>query len=165
LLNHHEWSAWLQLVTTFTLLPAALDSQLQREAGMSHFEFGVMAVLSRQSDRRLQLKELAVGVNGSLSRLSHVISRMERRGWVRRSSGAKGRATHAVLTNEGYRTLMAAGPIHFREVRRLVFDVLTPEEVKALRLVTGRVNAGLLGDVDLGTLARRVRERSTRESS
>ena len=69
------------------------------------------------------------------------------------------------MTNEGYRTLMVTGPIHFREVRRLVFDVLTPEEVKALRLVTGRVNAGLLGDVDLGTLARRVRERSTRESS
>ena len=121
---------------------------------MSHFEFGVMAVLSRQSDRSLQLKDLAVVANGSLSRLSHVISRLERRGWVRRTRGTKGRATHAVLTNEGYRTLMAAGPIHFREVRRLVFDVLTPEEVKALRQVASRINAGLLGEINLGTLAR-----------
>jgi DNA-binding MarR family transcriptional regulator len=164
-LNHHEWSAWLQLVSTFTLLPAALDSQLQREAGMSHFEFGVMAALSRQQGRRLQLKELAVVANGSLSRLSHVISRLERRGWVRRTSGSKGRATHAELTDEGYRKLIAAGPIHFREVRRLVFDVLTPEEVKALKQLTGRINAGLLSEINLGTLARQTRERSMRQSS
>jgi DNA-binding MarR family transcriptional regulator len=165
-LNHHEWSAWLHLVSTFTLLPAALDSQLQREGGMSHFEFGVMAALSRQPDRRLQLKDLAVVANGSLSRLSHVISRMELRAWVRRTSGTNGRATHAELTEEGYRKLMEAGPIHFREVRRLVFDVLTPEEVKALKHVTGRINAGLLGDISgLGTLGRRTRERSRRRSS
>jgi DNA-binding MarR family transcriptional regulator len=161
-LNRHEWSAWLQLVSTFTLLPAALDSQLQRDAGMSHFEFAVMAALSRQPDRRLQLKELAVVANGSLSRLSHVISRLERRAWVRRTSGTKGRATHAQLTDEGYRRLMEAGPIHFREVRRLVFDVLTPEEVKAVRQVTGRINAGLLDEISLGTLARGTRKRSMR---
>lgn len=163
-LNHHEWSAWLQLVSTFTLLPAALDSQLQQFAGMSHFEFSVMAALSRQPDRRLQLKDLAMGANGSLSRLSHVISRLEGRGWVRRKSENKGRATHAELTNEGYRQLMAAGPIHFREVRRLVFDVLTPDEVKALGHVTGRINVGLLGEISLGKLARAVRERSARHS-
>jgi len=153
------------LVSTFTLLPAALDSHLQREAGVTHFEFGVMAALSRQPDRRWQLKDLALVVNGSLSRLSHVITRLEGRGWVRRRSGSKGRATQAELTDEGYQRLMAAGPIHFREVRRLVFDVLTPEEVKALQQVTGRINAGLLGDVDLGTLARRTRARSMRDSS
>lgn len=132
---------------------------------MSHFEFGVMAALSRQPDRRLQLKDLAVVANGSLSRLSHVISRLEELGWVRRASGTKGRATHAVLTDEGYRKLMATGPIHFREVRRLVFDVLTPDEVKALKQVTGRINAGLFGEISLGTLARGPRERSMRESS
>jgi DNA-binding MarR family transcriptional regulator len=164
-LNHPEWSAWLQLVATLTLLPAALDSQLQREAGMSHFEFGVMAALSRQPGRSLQLKDLAVVANGSLSRLSHVISRLERRGWVRRTSRGKGRATHAELTDQGYRKLLETGPIHFREVRRLVFDVLTPDEVKALKQVTSRINAGLLGDISLGTLARQTRERSRRQTS
>jgi DNA-binding MarR family transcriptional regulator len=106
-----------------------------------------------------------VVANGSLSRLSHVISRLERRGWVRRTSGAKGRATRAELTDEGYRKLMATGPIHFREVRRLVFDALKPDEVKALRQVTGRINAGLLGEINLGPLARRTRERSMRHST
>jgi DNA-binding MarR family transcriptional regulator len=164
-LNLREWSAWLQLLSTFTLLPAALDSQLRREAGISHFEFGVMAALSRQPKRSLQLKDLAVVANGSLSRLSHVISRLEERGWVRRTNGTKGRATDAQLTDEGYRKLMAAGPIHFREVRRLVFDVLTPEEVKAMGRVTSRINVNLPGGIDLGTLARQTRRRSLREAS
>jgi DNA-binding MarR family transcriptional regulator len=151
-------------VSTFTLLPAALDSQLQREAGMTHFEFEVMVALSRQPDRSLQLKDLAVIANGSLSRLSHVISRLEGRGWVRRRSGTRGRATHAELTDVGYKKLMATGPIHLREVRRLVFDVLTPDEVKALKQVAGRINAGLVAEIDLGTLARRARKRSIRQS-
>ncbi len=129
---------------------------------MSHFEFGVMAALSRQPGRRLQLKDLAVVANGSLSRLSHVITRLEGRAWVRRTSAAKGRATHAELTDEGYRKLMAAGPIHFREVRRLVFDVLTPDQVKALKQVTARINTGLLGEINLGPLARGSRKRSMR---
>src|SRR5258707_2849733 len=163
-LNNHEWSAWLHLLATFTWLPAAIDSQLQREAGMSHFEFGVMAALSRQPGRRLQLKDLAVVANGSLSRLSHVISRLERQGWVRRVSGAKGRATNAELTDKGYRKLMGAGPIHFAEVRRLVVGVLTPQEVKELRRVTSRINAGLIPETNLGPLARRTRTRALRQT-
>jgi len=164
-LNNREWSAWLHLLATFTLLPAALDSQLQREAGMSHFEFGVMAALSRQPGRRLQLKDLAVVANGSLSRLSHVVSRLERQGWVRRVSGARGRATNAELTDKGYKKLMEVGPIHFAEVRRLVFDVLAPEEVKELRRVTSRLNAGLIPETNLGPLARRTRASALRRSS
>jgi len=132
---------------------------------MSHFEFEVMVALSRQPGRRLQLKDLAVVSNGSLSRLSHVISRLEGRAWVRRRTGTTGRVTHAELTDEGYRKLMATGPIHLREVRRLVFDVLTPEEVKALGHVTGRINSGLLGEIDLGSLARRTGARAKRGAS
>src|SRR5258708_40007584 len=105
-------------MATFTLLPAAIDSQLQREAGMTHFEFSVLAALSRQPGRRLQLKDLAVVANGSLSRLSHVISRLEREGWVRRVSGTKGRATNAELTDQGHRKLMQAGPMLLSERSR-----------------------------------------------
>jgi DNA-binding MarR family transcriptional regulator len=94
-----------------------------------------------------------------------VISRLEGRGWVRRRSGTKGRTTYAELTNTGYLKLMAAGQIHLREVRRLVFDVLTPEEVKALKRVTSLINAGLLSETNLGALARRTREPATGQSS
>ena len=109
-----------------------------------------MAVLSQQPGRSLQLKDLAVVANGSLSRLSHVISRLGRQGWVRRVSGARGRATNAELTNKGYRKLMEAGPIHFAEVRRLIFDVLAAEDVYDLWRVTSRINAGLIPETNLG---------------
>src|SRR2546425_12780782 len=72
-LSHREWSAWLQLLGTITLLPAALDSQLQREAGMSQLEFAVMVVLTRQPGRGLQINDLAVVSNGSLSTLCDVL--------------------------------------------------------------------------------------------
>ena len=119
---------------------------------MTHFEFQVMVALSRQPGRRVQLKDLAVVAHGSLSRLSHVISRLEGRGWVRRTGATRPRATYAELTDKGYEKLMATGPIHLREVRRLVFDVLTPEDVKALKQVAGRINAGLLDGIGLGRL-------------
>src|SRR5260370_15979104 len=100
-------------MATFTLLPAAIDSQLHREAGMSHFEFSIMATLSRQPGRHIQLKDLAVIANGSLSRLSHVISRLERQGCARRVSGTKGRATNAEFADKGYRKLMEPEPLRF----------------------------------------------------
>lgn len=132
---------------------------------MTHFEFEVMVALSRQPDRSLQLKDLAVVANGSLSRLSHVISRLEARGWVRRKGATRPRATYAELTDKGYEKLKATGPIHLREVRRLVFDVLTPDEVNALKQVTGRINAGLLDEIGLGEIGQRARDRARRQSS
>src|SRR5260370_7641555 len=103
---------------------------------MTPFEFEGMVALSRQPYRSLQLKDLAVLSNGSLSRLSHVISRLEERGWVRRRRENKGHVTHAELTDRGYRKLMEAGPIHLRDVRRLLFDVPTQHDVKPLTHAT-----------------------------
>jgi hypothetical protein len=69
------------------------------------------------------------------------------------------------LTDKGYRKLMEVGPIHFQEVRRLVFDVLTPQEVKDLTRVTSRLNAGLVPETNLGPLARRIRASARRQPS
>jgi DNA-binding MarR family transcriptional regulator len=142
-LDEHERCAWLGLGGTFTLLPAALDSHLQREAGISLFEYSVMAVLSEQPDHTLQLKDLAILANGSLSRLSHVITRLERRGWVRRCSESRSRATHARLTELGYQKVVETAPLHVAEVRRLVFDALTAQQVNALEDITSRINAAI----------------------
>jgi len=69
------------------------------------------------------------------------------------------------LTNKGYRKLMEAGPIHFAEVRRLIFDVLAAEDVDDLWRVTSRINAGLIPETNLGPLARRTRASALRQSS
>ena len=102
-------------------------------------------LLLEQPDHTLQLKDLATLTNGSLSRLSHVVTRLERRGWVRRSSQNRRRATHARLTELGTelgrQKVTEATPGHSAEVRRLVFDVLTAAQVSALEEITGRINA------------------------
>jgi DNA-binding MarR family transcriptional regulator len=133
-LTDDERDAWIRLVGVFIKLPAALDAQLQRDAGVSHFEYMVLSRLSEAPDDTLRMSDLAVLANGSLSRLSHVVTRLERRGWVRRESRpGDGRYTNAVLTGEGRAKVEATAPGHVAAVRELVIDALHPEQVEQLR--------------------------------
>ncbi|WP_156095133.1 MarR family winged helix-turn-helix transcriptional regulator [Nocardia lijiangensis] len=107
-----------------TRLPSALDTQLQRESGVTHFEYWVMMLLSEEPGHRLQMSELAHKANASLSRLSHVVSKLERMGWAQRSTTMGRRGVHAVLTDDGYLKVVEAAPGYLDAVRHLVFDGL-----------------------------------------
>ncbi|WP_370439732.1 MarR family winged helix-turn-helix transcriptional regulator [Kineococcus halophytocola] len=123
-----------------TALPAALDGQLQRESGLTHFEYWVLSALSEAPDRTLRMGCLAGSANGSLSRLSHVAGRLERRGLLRRRPDpGDGRVTLATLTDAGRDAVVAAAPGHVDAVRRLVFDALTPEQTRQLLEIGDRV--------------------------
>src|ERR671933_1449556 len=101
-LDDDEMRSWLALNGVILLLPGTLDSHMQRTNGITLFEYLVMAMLSEAPGRTLQLKRLASVVNGSLSRLSHVVTRLEQRGWVRREPLAEnGRVPMATLTEGG----------------------------------------------------------------
>ncbi|MCW2725614.1 MAG: transcriptional regulator, MarR family [Frankiales bacterium] len=139
-LDAGEREAWLGLAGVMLLLPSVLDSQLQRDAGLSTFEYLVLAMLSEAPARTLQLKTLAALANGSLSRLSHVVTRLEKRGWVRREpSVVDGRITVAVLTDEGYAKVVASASSHVGTVREMVFDALTPAQVGQLRDISRQI--------------------------
>lgn len=132
-LTDAQQRTWRRLAAVMMRLPAVLESQLQRDSDMSHFEYWVLAMTSEAPDRSLRLSELAANANASLSRLSHVVTRLERRGWVRRRPDpGDARATLAVLTEEGWRVLQAAAPGHVEQVQRLVFDALDDEDVERL---------------------------------
>ena len=109
-LNSTEQQAWHALVALTTKLPAAMDTQLQRESGLTHFEYLVLARLVEEPDHRLQLSELAARANSSLSRLSHVVTKLERLGWAKRENLPGRRGAQAVLTDTGYRKVTAATP-------------------------------------------------------
>ena len=146
-LTADERDAWIPLIGVLIKLPAALDAQLQRDAGLSHFEYMVLSRLSEAPERTLRMSDLAVLANGSLSRLSHVVTRLERRGWVRRAAcPGDGRYTNAVLTGEGWDKVAATAPGHVAAVRQLVVDALTAEQVAQLRdiaqAIMGRVVPG-----------------------
>ncbi len=133
-LSPEQQRDWRALVALFMTLPPAMDAQLKRDAGLNAFEYHVLAALSDAPDRTLVLTDLALLAQGSLSRLSHAITRLERSGWVARRSCADrgGRRTEARLTDAGLARLEEIAPGHVREARRLVVDVLTSEQLAAL---------------------------------
>jgi DNA-binding MarR family transcriptional regulator len=132
-LDDEEQHAWRRLAAVMLKLPAELDSQLQRDAGMTHFEYWVLALLSEAPDRALRLSGLAAQANASLSRVSHVATRLERRGWVtRKPCPDDARATFAVLTDLGMEQVVAAASGHVEVVRSLVFDPLDRRDVADL---------------------------------
>ena len=139
-LDPEERQAWLALAATLVRLPAVLDAQLRRDAGISHFEYQVLAELSEASGRTLRMSALAVLAEGSLPRLSQVVTRLEQRGWVRRKPDpADGRYTLATLTGQGWAKVTEAAPGHVEEVRRLVFDQLTKAQSQKLGEIGRRI--------------------------
>jgi DNA-binding MarR family transcriptional regulator len=139
-LTPNEQRAWRALVRMLLKLPAALDGQLQRDAQLSHFEFGVLAALSEAPARTLRMSDLASLVNSSLSRLSHVVKRLEKRQWVRRAPCLEdGRFINATLTDHGFAKVAEAAPGHVQNVRSLIIDALTPEQLEQLKEIGDRI--------------------------
>ena len=108
-LSARELASWMPVGGLLLRLPAALDAQMQRDCGLSHFEYLVLATLSEAPEWTRRMSALAALANGSLSRLSHVVKRLEARGWVRREPCPQdGRYTNAVLTDAGWATVLAS---------------------------------------------------------
>ncbi len=143
-MDEAESRAWLGLMRVVGLLPAALDAQLQRDSDLTHFEFMVLSMLRFAPDGLLRMTELARDTNATLPRLSHVVSRLETRGLVRRAPDtADRRATNVSLTPTGKRRLTRATPDHIATARRLVIDRLSPDQLAALAQVTAVIGRGL----------------------
>lgn len=141
-LTDEQLRDWQSLVALLMTVPPALDAQLKRDSGLNSFEYHVLAGLHDQPSGRLGMSELSTYTRGSPSRLSHAVSRLERAGWIERRSG-EARCVNAHLTEAGRRKLVEAAAAHVREVRRLVIDRLTPEQLAALgdaaRLVVAEI--------------------------
>jgi len=139
-LDDEEQQTWIALASVLMRLPAALDAQLQRDADITHFEYMVMSGLSMSPERTLRMSDLAVWAEGSLSRLSQVVSRLEKRGWVRRTPDpTDGRYTLATLTPDGWDKVVATAPGHVAAVRSLVFDPLTKVQHRHMRDIGRRI--------------------------
>ena len=127
--QQRTWRTWLAVAE---LLPRALDAQLQRDAGISHAAYIVLAMLSESPHRSRRMSDLARRANQSQSRLSHTVARLEERGWVRRERSTEdGRGNLAVLTDAGWDVVRQLAPGHVDAVRESVFEPLDPELTKA----------------------------------
>jgi DNA-binding MarR family transcriptional regulator len=129
--EQRAWRAWLY---SAQLLMDRLDRELTHETGISHAYYEILVALSETESRMLRMSELADRCLSSRSRLSHAVSRLEERGWVRRQvCPDDGRGQLAVLTDEGFAALEAAAPVHVEGVREHLFDQLTPQQVANMR--------------------------------
>lgn len=116
-LDVEEQETWRAMASVLVRFPAALDAQLQRDAGISHFEYQVLAGLSMTEGRTLRMSDLAEFAASSLSRLSHTAKRLEAKGWLTRTPDpSDGRYTLAVLTEAGWDKVAATAPGHVAEV-------------------------------------------------
>ena len=148
-LNDEEEEAWRSFANAMHKLRWALECQLERDAHLSFIEYHALARLSEEPDHTLRMSELAEVTNASLSRLSHLVKRLESRGLVRREPDpADGRFTNAILTDKGYKKLLASAPGHVETVRDLVIDALSPAELQQLREASERMVARIDGPAD-----------------
>jgi DNA-binding MarR family transcriptional regulator len=139
-LSSEEEAAWRTIVQVMVKVPWAIECQLQRESGLSFIEYHALARLSEDPDHTLRMGELAVLTNASLSRLSHLMKRLEVRGLVRRETDpTDGRATNAILTEAGYELLVASAPGHVERVRSLVIDALSPAALRQFQAASQRL--------------------------
>jgi DNA-binding MarR family transcriptional regulator len=141
-LDHDEEAAWRAIASVMVTLPWALECQLKRDADLSFIEYYTLARLSEDPGHTLRMSDLAVLTNASLSRLSHLVKRLESRGLVRREADpADGRFTNAILTRSGYAKLVASAPAHVEAVRDLVIDEFSAAELTRLREALERLAA------------------------
>lgn len=143
-LSDDEQRAWRTYLRMSALLPAALNRQLQQDCGLSLPEYEVLVQLSEAPQRRLRPFQICEALNWEQSRLSHQLTRMERRGLVRRREcEADGRGAFVELTAAGTATIAAAAPRHVATVRALVFDRLSVAERTSLEQACAAIVDGL----------------------
>lgn len=146
-LDRRERAAWLATSSIMISLPAALDARMQRESQLTFFEYMVLSVLSEETGHEMQMSALAARTAASLSRLSHVAGRLEKRGLlVRNRLPGAGRRTSAVLTHAGLEAVMSAAPGHVAAVREYLIDHLDPSQLAALESIGSAVRAAVAGE-------------------
>jgi DNA-binding MarR family transcriptional regulator len=151
-LTPSQGRTWLNYMRVYHRLEFEMNRQLQAECGLSLADYTVLNALSSASGRRLRLSQLATTIGWERSRLSHHLQRMAGRGFVDRvQSDTDGRATDALLTDTGLKTLRAAAPKHVAWVRRLFFSDLEERRVVELGDLLDEVYQSILRD---GTLPR-----------
>ena len=139
-LTEEEQRAWRGLLRMTSQLNARANRLLQEEYGISLADYEVLVALSEAPEGRLRVFEVADALVWEQSRVSHQLARMARRGLITREGCATdARGAFAVLTTVGRGAIERAAPAHVEQVRQLVFDELSHEQVSALTEITTRV--------------------------
>ena len=143
-LTADEQRTWRAYLRVGTMLTARLNRQLQADCGLSLPEYEVLVQLSEAPGGMLRPFQLVLALDWEQSRLSHLLTRMSRRGFVvRQHCVADRRGADVVLTAAGRAAIESAAPGHVAAVRRLVFDQMDSEQAAAFGQAFEAILAGL----------------------
>jgi DNA-binding MarR family transcriptional regulator len=132
-LNEGEARAWRGYRRMRALLDLQIKRDLAGDSGLSDADYDVLSNLSETEEQRLRLNDLAAQMLWSSSRLSHQISRMQKRGLVTREShSSDARGAVIVLTESGWKEIRRAAPLHIESVRRHFIDLLDRTQLEIL---------------------------------
>jgi len=146
LLSEAQMRAWRAFLGASTLVSARLNHELDEAAAISMYEYEILVRLFESEAGRVRMSQLADQVSYSRSRLTHTVGRLERAGYVLRSSCPNDRrGVYAHLTKAGYEFLAQTAPIHLDGVRRHLIDRFTPSELATLTELLEKITA----DTDL----------------
>lgn len=141
-LDAEEQRTWRAFLAAVRRIGDDLERQLQHKAGMPHTYYLILAMLSESADWTASMTDLATKTGASASRLSHAMNRLEEQGWVERNrSSCNGRIIMATLTEAGFATLTSIAPGHVCEVRRVLFDRLSREQIRQLYEIAEAINS------------------------
>lgn len=158
-LDEQEQSAWRAFMSMQTKLIARLANQLNTNSGLSYPDYEVLVALTDQEDGQLRNYELTEALAWEQSRLSHHIGRMEKRGLVVRvRCPSDKRGSFVQITNDGRSAIEAAAPGHVQEVRRLIIDRLSSQELEALASISEKILAGFVSDDESETIVTTANE-------
>ena len=133
LLTESQMRAWRAFLGASTLVSARLNHELDEAAAISMYEYEILVRLFESEAGRIRMSQLADQVSYSRSRLTHTVGRLERAGYVLRSSCPNDRrGVYAHLTQAGYEFLAKTAPIHLDGVRRHLINRFTPSELATL---------------------------------
>lgn len=145
-LTDAEQSAWRAYLRGSRALELVLDTELQAAAGMSLAEYELLSMLSEAPGHVLRMSKLADVTVQSRSRVTHTATRLQRRGWVRRSPAPDdGRGIQLNLTDDGLAAITSAARVHATGVQEHLIRQMDPALFQSLGAAMGKVRTHLLG--------------------
>ncbi|MCX4405982.1 MULTISPECIES: MarR family winged helix-turn-helix transcriptional regulator [unclassified Streptomyces] len=143
-LDEREQRAWRSLMAMQDGLSEYIERQLRTRCGLSSADYQVLAHLSESADGRMRSMALGRATRWEKSRLSQHLTRMEKRGLVRRERcQSDQRGTVVIITEQGRTLIESAAPLHLADVRAVLIDHITPDQLDLLSELGDRVQARL----------------------
>ena len=140
MLTGAEWDAWRSFSSMRRRLDRALECELQHDCDVSLPEFEILLALSHAPGRQLRIKDIASRIDWEKSRVSHQVTRLERRRLLVRSvCETDARGWWVSLTPAGAQAVSQAVGAHQNAVRRYFFDVLQEGEEMRINDLSTRV--------------------------